>query len=197
MFRVQIPEYAGANTEEAILKNLFELVFAIDEVISIGYREHVTLQQIKSFTTMDSNEEKLQKIIMESKISEAREEARRKAESIDRQKAEMRKLYNQNSMGGKRLLLRLWPRFPCTVIASASPSLSLRYSLYLITHWSLCGHSPGFLNPVLSFLPSFLPSPLHVFHLVAVLQGSHSPMPILFLCPRSPSFFFPYMHTHT
>jgi hypothetical protein len=41
---------------------------------------------------MDSHEEKLQKIIMESKMNEARDEMKRKAESIDKAKAEQKKL---------------------------------------------------------------------------------------------------------
>ena len=46
----------------------------------------MTIAQIKTFTEMDSHEEKLQKIIMESKMNEARDEARRKADTIEQSK---------------------------------------------------------------------------------------------------------------
>ena len=88
----QIPDTCNGHSEEAIKEHVFELIFAFDEVISIGYKENVTLEQVKTFTEMDSHEEKLQKIILESKFNEAREEARRKASTIDKNKAEMRKL---------------------------------------------------------------------------------------------------------
>jgi len=86
-----VPEYCDGHTEGDIMSSSFELVFAFDEVISIGHREKVTLEHIKTFTEMDSHEEKLQKIIMESKMNEAREEARRKAKAIAKQKDELKK----------------------------------------------------------------------------------------------------------
>jgi len=46
-----------------VLKHVFELIFALDEAVSAGYREQVTVQQVKTCTEMDSHEEKLQKII--------------------------------------------------------------------------------------------------------------------------------------
>jgi hypothetical protein len=73
-----------------VTQHAFELVFALDEMVSVGYKEHVTLQQIKTFTEMDSHEEKLQKIIMDSKVNEARDAARKKAEALEKQKAEAR-----------------------------------------------------------------------------------------------------------
>ena len=60
-----IPETCNGHTEEDVMNNVFELTFAIDEVVSIGYRENVTLEQINDFCEMDSHEEKLQKIILE------------------------------------------------------------------------------------------------------------------------------------
>lgn len=43
----------------------FDVIFMLDELISGGYREALTLQQIQSFVAMDSHEEKLQKMIAE------------------------------------------------------------------------------------------------------------------------------------
>jgi hypothetical protein len=60
-----VPEYCGGHTEEAVRQRMFEVVFAIDEVLALGFKEQVTIQQVKTFTEMDSHEEKLQKIIME------------------------------------------------------------------------------------------------------------------------------------
>jgi hypothetical protein len=86
-----VPEYCGQQTEEAVRARCFELSFAVDELVTPGgYRDHSSLQQIKTFTEMDSHEEKLQKIIMESKMNQARDEARRKASDIDHQKAQAR-----------------------------------------------------------------------------------------------------------
>ena len=82
----QIPEYCTGHDEEAITAGVYQLIFAFDECISVGYKENVTIAQVKTFTEMDSHEEKLQKIIMESKMNEARDEARRKADTIEQSK---------------------------------------------------------------------------------------------------------------
>lgn len=65
MFGKLIPEYCNGHDEEAVSKAAFQLIFALDELISIGYKEYVTLSQIRTFTDMDSHEEKLQNIIRE------------------------------------------------------------------------------------------------------------------------------------
>ena len=57
-----IPEYCHGHEEELIVHNAYELIFAMDEVIGHGgYKENVTLQQIKTFTEMDSHEREITK----------------------------------------------------------------------------------------------------------------------------------------
>jgi hypothetical protein len=45
--------------EPDVLDNAFELIFAFDEIVALGYRENVNLAQIRTFTEMDSHEEKV------------------------------------------------------------------------------------------------------------------------------------------
>lgn len=85
------PEYCHGIDEESILKHQFELIFALDEVISLGYKENVNMVHIRAFTDMESHEEKLANMIKASKINEAKEEMKRKVTQIDKQKAEQRK----------------------------------------------------------------------------------------------------------
>jgi len=49
--------------EKEIIKNQFELMGAFDEVVSLGYREPITLTQVRSVLEMESHEEKIQEII--------------------------------------------------------------------------------------------------------------------------------------
>ncbi len=45
-FRV-IPEYSKTLEEADILENAFQIVFAFDEIVALGYRESVNLAQIR------------------------------------------------------------------------------------------------------------------------------------------------------
>jgi len=49
--------------EREILKNAFELLSAFDELVNLGYRENLTLSQIKTFLDMESHEERVALII--------------------------------------------------------------------------------------------------------------------------------------
>jgi len=49
--------------EREILKNAYELLSAFDELVTLGYRENLTISQIKTFLEMDSHEERIQEII--------------------------------------------------------------------------------------------------------------------------------------
>lgn len=49
--------------EREILRNAFELLSAFDELVTLGYRENLSLSQIKTFLEMESHEERIQEII--------------------------------------------------------------------------------------------------------------------------------------
>ncbi|GAQ92052.1 Medium subunit of clathrin adaptor complex [Klebsormidium nitens] len=88
-----VPEYCPALDEESVSHKAFELIFAFDEIISYqGHREPVTLGQVKQFTDMDSHEEKLHNMIMQSKIAETKDIMKRKANEIDKTKIDKQKI---------------------------------------------------------------------------------------------------------
>lgn len=63
----QIPEYCRALEENEISDHCFDLIFAFDEIVALGYRENVNLAQIRTFTEMDSHEEKVFRAVREVK----------------------------------------------------------------------------------------------------------------------------------
>jgi len=88
-------------SEESVSENCFELVFAFDEAISFGHREHVSnLQQIRQNLAMESHEEKLHKMIIQSKINDTKDIMKKKAMEIDKHKLE-KKLEAAGQGGGR------------------------------------------------------------------------------------------------
>ncbi len=68
-----VPSTCGSLREDAILANLFELIFAFDELLTGGgYKVALTMNELQTNLSMDSHEERLQQMIKESKIEEAR-----------------------------------------------------------------------------------------------------------------------------
>ncbi|KAL2271453.1 hypothetical protein VTJ83DRAFT_824 [Remersonia thermophila] len=74
--------------EREILRNAFELISAFDEIVTLGYRENLTVSQIKTFLEMESHEERIQEIIARNKELEATEERKRKAKQLEMQRKE-------------------------------------------------------------------------------------------------------------
>lgn len=74
--------------EDAVSDNCFEIVFAFDEAIAFGHREHINMQQIKTNLGMESHEEKLHKMIIQSKINDTKDIMKKKAMEIDKSKLE-------------------------------------------------------------------------------------------------------------
>lgn len=81
-----MPEYASSLDEEGICTSAFDLIFAFDEAISLGNKENVTVAQVRQYCEMESHEERLHKLVMQSKINETKDVMKRKASEIDKSK---------------------------------------------------------------------------------------------------------------
>ncbi|KAF3163948.1 hypothetical protein TWF225_001985 [Orbilia oligospora] len=113
--------------EREILKNVFELMGAFDEVVSLGYRENLSLGQIKTFLEMESHEERIQEIIARNKEFEASEERKRKAKQLELQRKEAQKSGRPTGLGNT-------PRssgYPSyQPVTQASPAATSTYDSY-------------------------------------------------------------------
>ncbi|KAF7560004.1 hypothetical protein G7046_g4141 [Stylonectria norvegica] len=108
--------------EREIVNHAFELLSAFDELVTLGYRENLTISQIKTFLDMESHEERIQEIIARNKELEATEERKRKAKQIDMQRKETAR---SGRAGGA-------PRTPVypTYTAPSRPSAPDTYDTY-------------------------------------------------------------------
>ncbi|KAK0413151.1 hypothetical protein QR680_006628 [Steinernema hermaphroditum] len=91
LFSRVIPEYCRTNDEKEIMDKAFELIFAFDEIVALGRRENVNLAQIRTFTEMDSHEERVFKQIQEAQARAAIENAKEKEKQFKKERAEMAK----------------------------------------------------------------------------------------------------------
>lgn len=86
-----IPEYSRSMDEADILENAFQIIFAFDEIVALGYRESVNLAQIRTFVEMDSHEEKVYQAVRQTQEREAKQKMREKAKELQRAKMEAQK----------------------------------------------------------------------------------------------------------
>jgi len=93
-----VPDYSKSLEEKDILKSAFDIIFAFDEAIAMGYKERVSLQQIKHFTTMLSHDEERFKQEEKSKIIRTKREAERQRKVIEKKKLEDKRM--MSGMGG-------------------------------------------------------------------------------------------------
>uniref|UniRef100_A0A0N5AUI2 Coatomer subunit delta n=1 Tax=Syphacia muris TaxID=451379 RepID=A0A0N5AUI2_9BILA len=100
LFSRVIPEYCRSNDEKEIQANVFDLIFAFDEIVALGYRESVNLAQIRTFTDMDSHEERVFNQIKVAQERAATEMMHQKANELKKQKAEQRKNARGLPLGG-------------------------------------------------------------------------------------------------
>ena len=47
-----IPEYASPVDEERVAKSAFEMIFAFDEVISMGHKENISFAQVRQHSIL-------------------------------------------------------------------------------------------------------------------------------------------------
>uniref|UniRef100_A0A915B3A3 Coatomer subunit delta n=1 Tax=Parascaris univalens TaxID=6257 RepID=A0A915B3A3_PARUN len=109
LFSRVIPEYCRSNDEKEIQSNIFDLIFAFDEIVALGYRENVNLAQIRTFTEMDSHEERVFNQIKIAQERAANEMMTQKANELKKLKAEQKK--SGRGLGAS-----------ATAISSSSPS---------------------------------------------------------------------------
>eukprot|EP01004_Peranema_trichophorum_P002935 NODE_1956_length_1737_cov_138.573110_g1666_i0.p1 GENE.NODE_1956_length_1737_cov_138.573110_g1666_i0~~NODE_1956_length_1737_cov_138.573110_g1666_i0.p1 ORF type:complete len:496 (-),score=63.47 NODE_1956_length_1737_cov_138.573110_g1666_i0:181-1668(-) len=96
-----VPEHCQNLEEEEVSKSAFNILFAFDEVIQLGYRENLTLEQVKTFLEMDSSEEKLANAIKQSKVTDATQQANDIARQLQKAKKSSGSSFNSNGLSSK------------------------------------------------------------------------------------------------
>ncbi|XP_052747927.1 coatomer subunit delta [Galleria mellonella] len=91
LFSRVVPEYCTQLTEAEILNQAFNLLFAFDEIVALGYRESVNLAQVRSFVEMDSHEEKIYQAVRQTQEREAANRMRERAKELQRERLEAAK----------------------------------------------------------------------------------------------------------
>lgn len=82
LFSRVVPEYCRVLDDNEILENSFQLIFAFDEIVALGYRENVNLANIRTFIEMDSHEERVINAVRKTQELEAKEQMKRKAKEL-------------------------------------------------------------------------------------------------------------------
>ncbi|PNH03435.1 Coatomer subunit delta-2 [Tetrabaena socialis] len=95
-----VPEFSQNLEEEAVASRAYELIFAFDEVISLGQKENITVPQVKQNCEMESHEEKLHKLIIQSKINDTKDIMKKKAADIEKSKMEQKKVGLGSALSG-------------------------------------------------------------------------------------------------
>ncbi|XP_042908362.1 coatomer subunit delta isoform X2 [Parasteatoda tepidariorum] len=116
LFTRVIPEYCKFMDETDVVNNAYNLIFAFDEIVALGYRENVNLAQIRTFVEMDSHEEKVFQAVRQTQEKEAKQKMKEKARELQKAKQEAMKKgrnpsYSSSSMN--------YP--PSPVVGDAAP----------------------------------------------------------------------------
>jgi len=96
LFAKVVPEYCDSLEEASVADSVFQLIFAFDEIVALGYRESVNLAQVRTLVEMDSHEEKVYRAVRETQEREAKTRMKEKAKEF------ARKRYEENKRGGSK-----------------------------------------------------------------------------------------------
>jgi hypothetical protein len=83
-----IQDLCGEINEGNILKKAIELLMGVDDIVCMGYRNSVSITQVKQFLLMDSQEEKEFKKKQEEKENQVKKQMVEKMKEIDKMKRE-------------------------------------------------------------------------------------------------------------
>jgi hypothetical protein len=76
-------ECGESPSPDAVTRNAFNILFAFDEVVTLGHKESLTVQQVVSFLEMDSHEERLHQINRRAVMQDVERLMRLRAAEID------------------------------------------------------------------------------------------------------------------
>ena len=124
MFAQVVQSICKKLEEREIVRNAFELLSAFDELVTMGYRENLSMSQIKTFLEMESHEERIQEIIARNKELEASEERKRKAKQLEMQRKEAAR----SAQFGRGVAPKM-PQYP-TYTPPSQPSVTSTYDAY-------------------------------------------------------------------
>ena len=95
-----VPDYVHPIDDDGVAAAAFDLLFAFDEAVTLGHREAVTPAQVRAACEMESHEERLHKMVIESKVADTRDLMKRKAAEIERARLEQRVAGGGGGQGG-------------------------------------------------------------------------------------------------
>lgn len=104
-----VPDYVHPVDDEGVAAAAFDLLFAFDEAVTLGHREAVTPAQVRAACEMESHEERLHKMVIESKVADTRDLMKRKAAEIERARLEQRAA-GVGGQGGQSMMMPPTPQ---------------------------------------------------------------------------------------
>ena len=91
-----IQDLCGQINSDSIVKNAFEIMLGIDDIVTLGYRNSVTLGQIKQYLQMESIEEQEFKRKKREQEEKVKKELAEKGREFDKQRRE--KKFNSDAI---------------------------------------------------------------------------------------------------